>query len=195
MMHRNFHRKFLCLFLVAAFTSGLALAQTPSSSRITGPIDESVRVTLKGNVHPLAQARFDHGVVPDSFPVERMFLMLKRSPERENALQQFIQDAHTPGSANYHKWLKPEQFGELYGPDDSEMATVIAWLQKHGFSVARVTKGKTAVEFSGTAGQLREAFDTEIHTYVVNGDAHHANNRDPHARKAFSRRLTISLAA
>ena len=75
------------------------------------------------------------------------------------------------------------------------MATVIAWLQKHGFSVARVTKGKTAVEFSGTAGQLREAFDTEIHTYVVNGDAHHANNRDPHARKAFPRRLTISLAA
>ncbi len=179
MMHRNFHRKLLCLFLVAAFTSGLALAQTPSSSRITGPIDESVRVTLKGNVHPLAQARFDHGVVPDSFPVERMFLMLKRSTERENALQQFIQDAHTPGSANYHKWLKPEQFGEVYGPDDSEIATVIAWLQKHGFSVARVTKGKTAVEFSGTSGQLREAFDTEIHTYVVNGDAHHANNHDP----------------
>jgi len=112
--------------------------------------------------------------------------VLQRSPERETALQQFLQDAHTLGSPSHHKWLTPEQFGELYGPDDSAIAAVTAWLQKHGFSVARVTKGKTAVEFSGTAGQFREAFDTEIHTYVINGDTHHANNRDPQIPAAFA---------
>ena len=155
------------------------MAQTKPASRITGPIDDRIRVTLKGNVHPLALLENDRGAVPDSFPVERMFLVLQRPPEREDALRQFLQEAHTLGSASYHKWLKPERFGELYGPDGSEMATVIAWLQRHGFSVARVTKGKTAVEFSGTAGQLREAFNTEIHTYFVDGEEHHANDRDP----------------
>jgi hypothetical protein len=115
-----------------------------------------------------------------------MLLMLKRSPERETALQQFLQDAHTQGSPNYRKWLTPQKFGELYGPDDSEIASVTGWLREHGFSVARVTKGKTAVEFSGSAGQLRESFSTEIHTYFVDGEEHHANNRDPQIPAALA---------
>src|SRR2546427_2433346 len=159
MMHRNFHCAFPCpaivpklfqrsrslrfLVLVSAFTGILAFAQTVPNSRITGPIDDQIRVALKGNVHPLAQARYDQGAVSDSFPAERVLLMLKRSPEREIALQQFIEEAHTRGSPNYHKWLTPEQFGQLYGPDDSEIAAVTGWLQKHGFSVAHVTKGRT----------------------------------------------------
>lgn len=186
MMYRNFHRTFPCLILVIAFTGSLALAQTQLSSGITGPIDDRIRVTLKGNVHSLAQASYDHGAVPDSFPVQRMLLMLKRSPEREIAFQQFIEEAHRPGSSHFHKWLTPQQVGELYGPDDSEIAPVLAWLQRHGFSVAHVTKGKIAVEFSGTAGQLREAFGTEIHTFLIDGEEHHANDRDPQIPAALA---------
>lgn len=158
---------------------GVAQAQSQPAWRITSPIDDRVRITLKGNVHPLALPRYDQGVVPDSLPAERMFLLLQRSPERETALQQFLQDVHTVGSPSYHRWLSPQQFGELYGPDDSDVAAVTGWLQRHGFSVAPVTRGKTAIEFSGTAGQIRDTFHTEIHTYLVNGEQHHANNSDP----------------
>lgn len=45
--------------------------------------------------------------------------------------------------------------------------------------MAQVNRGKTAIEFSGTAAQLRAAFQTELHTYIVNGEVHHANDRDP----------------
>lgn len=169
----------LSLGVLSALGIGSAMTATRRRSRITQALDDRVRVTLKGNTHPLARLEFDRGAVPDSLPTERMLLLLRRSPEREAALRQFLQDAHTPGSASYHQWLKPEQFGELYGPEDSEIATVRAWLQRHGFSVARVTKGKTGIEFSGNEGQIREAFGTEIHTYFVNGEEHHANNRDP----------------
>ncbi|MGD0793865.1 MAG: Ig-like domain repeat protein [Terriglobales bacterium] len=179
--------RFLCyLALFAAITSNLALAQSQPTFRLTQPYDSARRVTLKGNVHPLAQSRYDQGAVPDSFPAERMLLLLQRSPAREAALRQFIQSAHRLGSPSYHKWLKPEQFGKLYGPDDSDIATVTAWLQSHGFSVARVSKGKTAIEFSGNAGQLREAFNTEIHTYLINGEEHHANDRDPQIPAALA---------
>jgi hypothetical protein len=182
---------FLCfLVLFAAIASSLALAQSQPAARITQPIDDRFRVTLQGNVHPLAQPRFDQGAVPDSFPAERMFLLLQRSPEQEFALREFIHDAHTSGSASYHQWLKPEQLGSLYGPADSDIAAVTAWLQAHGFSVARVTKGKTAIEFSGNAGQLREAFNTEIHTYLVNGVEHHANNHDPQIPAALASVVT-----
>jgi len=42
-----------------------------------------------------------------------------------------------------------------------------------------VTKGKTVVEFSGNAGQVRNAFGTEIRKYNVKGEEHFANASDP----------------
>jgi hypothetical protein len=172
--------------LFAAVAASLAVAQTLSGSRITQAIDDQQRVTLKGNVHPLAQARFDQGVVADSFPAERMLMLLQRSPEQEAALRQFLQDVHTPGNPSYHKWLAPEEFGKAYGPSDADVAGVSAWLESHGFSVAAAGKGKTAIEFSGNAGQVREAFHTEIHTYRIKGVEHHANDRDPQIPAALA---------
>jgi len=173
----------LCLILtLCAFSA----AQTPSDSRITQPINDAVRVPLKGNVHPLAQARFDLGAVSDSFPASRMVLLLQRSPGREAALQQFLEEAHRPGSPRFHKWLKPDQFGELYGLTDSEITTVSNWLQRQGFSIGRVNRGKNAIEFSGTAGQIRSTFHTEIHAYLIKGEEHYANNLDPQIPSALA---------
>jgi len=176
-------------FIFATFIGAISTvtgAQSQPASRITQPIDDRVRVTLKGNVHPLAQARYDQGLVADSFPADRMLLLLERSPDRELALQQFLQEAHRPGSPSYHRWLTPQQFAADYGPTDSEIAAVQGWLEQQGFSVKRVTRGKTAIEFSGTAGQVRSAFHTEIHIYAVNGDQHYANNLDPQVPAALA---------
>jgi hypothetical protein len=115
-----------------------------------------------------------------------MLLILQRPAERESALRQFLQDAHAPGNPSFHQWLKPEQFGALYGPNDADIAAVTSWLQSHGFSVKRITKGKTAIEFSGTAGKLRQAFHTEIHAYLINNTTHHANNNDPQIPAALA---------
>ena len=37
----------------------------PPQARIAGAIDDSIRVTLKGNTHPLARPEFDRGMAPD----------------------------------------------------------------------------------------------------------------------------------
>ena len=118
-----------------------AASQAASSlvtTRLTQPIDESARVTLKGTVHPLAKAANDRGAAPDSMPLDRLQLVLKRSDAQESALRQLVSDLHTPGSASYHKWLTPDQFGKQFGPSDQDVATVESWLQSHGFSVTKV---------------------------------------------------------
>jgi hypothetical protein len=66
------------VFLVFALYV-LAQAQSRPASRVTSPIDDRARIRLKGNVHPLALSGYDLGAVPDSFPADRMFLLLKRS--------------------------------------------------------------------------------------------------------------------
>jgi subtilase family serine protease len=152
-----------------------AFAQQQAALLVTHPIDESTLVTLHGTVHPLAQPNNDRGAVADSFPAPRMLLLLNRPPDRDAALQQFLQAAHTRGSASYHQWLTPDQFGAQFGAADADIATASAWLTAHGLAVARTSKSRQFIEFSGTAGALRQAFHTEIHRYEVNGESHYAN--------------------
>jgi hypothetical protein len=168
---------------VSLLISSAALpAQTGQSivpSRIVSTIDENSRVSLHGYVHPLANATNDRGAAPDSQPLSRMHLVLKRSPAQEAALQQYISGAHTPGSSTYHQWLTPDQFGSKFGPSDQDIATVASWLAAHGFAVTGVEPGKQVIEFTGSAGQLREAFNAQIHQYEVNGSMHFAAANEP----------------
>jgi subtilase family serine protease len=118
------------------------------------------------------------GKAPADLPTNRMLLVLKRSPEQEYALRKLLDDQQDKVSPNYHKWLTPEQYGKQFGPTDSDMQTIVLWLQSQGFQVGS-TKGRTVLEFSGNAGQVQEALHTTIHKYIVNGEEHWANASDP----------------
>ncbi len=98
-----------------------------------------------------------------------MIVMLKRPAERDAGLQEYLREAHTASSPGYHKWVSPEEFGARFGARDEDVQQVEAWLQAHGFAVTRLTKSRGYLEFSGTAAQVREALQTEIHQYEVDG--------------------------
>src|SRR5262245_44017789 len=93
---------------------------------ITRRVDESELTVLKGNTHPVARSEFDRGAAPASLPMDRMLLVIKRSPEREAALTKLMDEHLYRSSPNYHKWLTPAQFGEQFGPSDEDVQTVRA---------------------------------------------------------------------
>jgi subtilase family serine protease len=174
-------RAVTCAILLLAAGAGLP-AQTQKAvvpSRVVGPVDDTQLVKLSGNVHPLARAEYDQGALPDSQPMSRMMLVLQRSAAQEQTLQQLLDAQQTKSSGSYHAWLSPEQFGQQFGPSDADVQAVTDWLTKQGFQVASVAKGKTVIEFSGDVAQVRNAFHTEIHRFVVNGEEHFANVSDP----------------
>jgi len=138
--------------------------------RLTQPIVESNRVVLGGTIHPLATAANDRGAVSDGMALNRIQVVLKRSDAQEAALKQAIAAMHQKGSASYHQWLTPEEFGKQYGPTDADIATLTSWLGSHGFSVTKVNPGKQTLEIAGTAGQFRDAFHAQIHSYQVKGE-------------------------
>jgi len=170
----------LLVVSLLTFAVGRASAQTPPvRARITEAVDETNRVQLRGNVHPLARPEFDQGVVADSQPATRALLLLQRSPEQEAALRQLMDDQQNKASANFHAWLTPEQFGKKFGPADADIQAVTDWLTSHGFQNIKVGKGRTVIEFSGNVGQVRNAFQTEIHRFHVKGEEHFANVSNP----------------
>ena len=153
--------------------------QSSTPSRIAQSIDEAKRIILHGNTHPLARAENERGVAPERLPLDRMLLVLRRSSQQQAALDQLLAGLHDPTSPNFHRWLSPQEFGRQYGPSDEDLRTVTTWLESHGLQVNRVSNGRVLIEFSGTAGQVRDAFHTEIHKYSANGREHWANAADP----------------
>ncbi|HEY6905405.1 MAG TPA: S53 family peptidase [Candidatus Acidoferrales bacterium] len=172
--------RLLAIPALSFLASAACFAQVPSARvRITQPVDETKLTVLHGNTHPLARPQFDRGATPYSLPMQRMQLVLKRSAERETALETLMAQQQDKSSPNYHRWLTPDQFGSEFGPSDQDIQTVTSWLQSHGFQVNNVSKGRMLIEFSGDAAQVQEAFHTPIHSFVVNGVHHWANVNDP----------------
>ena len=170
--------------LAFALSLQLTHAQTANTTRtlqvlITQAVDERNLVTLRGNTRPEAVPGNDRGPVADSLPMEHMLLQLRRPPEQEIVLKRFTDQVEDPASPNFHKWLTPEQFGQNFGVAQQDLDVITRWLQSHGFSVNLVYPSRMVIDFSGKAGQVREAFHTEIHNLNVKGERHIANSSSP----------------
>ncbi len=184
------HKKHLCklstLFALACFATLGAVAQSSAPRRITQAIEETKIVTLKGHVIPVATAANDLGPVVDSFDIDHMQLVLQRSAEQEQALNQLMEEQNDRTSPNFHHWLTAAEFGEQFGVAQEDIDTLTSWLESHGFRVNKVYTNRMLIDFSGTAGQLQDTFHTSIHQLDVNGEAHIANMSDPWIPAAFA---------
>src|SRR5229473_2410343 len=176
--------------LAVLFAESAVNAQVESGwharPRITQGISEMNRVALQGNIRPEARLANDRGPVASNFVMDHMLLQLKRSPEQEAALQQFIDELHTKDSPNFHHWLTAQEFGERFGLAKSDLDTVTAWLESHGLRVNVVYPSGMLIDFSGTAAQVRKAFQTEIHYLDVKGEKHVGNISDPRIPAALT---------
>ena len=165
------------LALMAATPS--VKAQSSAPRLITQPINPAQLATLAGNTRPEANPANDRGMVPDSMPLDHMLLQLRRSDVQEQAFRTLIDQLHDRYSPNFHKWLSVGEIGTRFGPATADIQAVTGWLAQNGFAVNVVYTNGMVIDFSGTAGQVRAAFHTEIHQLSVNGVTHIANMSDP----------------
>jgi len=183
------------LYVAGVLTSGVSvslclgvatLGQTASQSQVVEAVQSDKVITLRGNVHPMARPANDRGLLPDQQPVTKMHVLLQRSAAQETALQQLMTQQLDSTSPKFHAWLTPQEFGQQFGPADSDVQAVKNWLTSQGFTGLKVNNGKTLIEFNGTAGQVRNAFHAEIHSLSVRGEEHFANMQEPQIPAALA---------
>ena len=172
--------------VLAAVLCWVCASAPAEQHSITLKVDENSLTRLPGHVSRAARPEFDRGRAPDSLPQEHILMMLRRSGPKEQELQQFIGRQYDPHSPDFHRWLTPQQFGERFGPSTQDIGKVTQWLRQYGFRLNNVPAGGLFVDFSGTAGQVAQAFHTEIHHYRVNGQDHYANASDPYIPSALA---------
>jgi subtilase family serine protease len=160
-----------------------ALASVPvtpaATARISGPISDTETTTLRGEVSGMVAVSKDLGRVDDRLAMPHLQLLLKRSPERQAALDTLVSEQLKPGSASYHQWVQPSELFGAFGPSRSDIDKTVAWLTGRGFTVNRVSATGMVIDFAGTARQAEDAFHTEIHNLSHAGNAHIANTREP----------------
>ena len=144
--------------------------------RVTARVDNSKRTTLYGHVSGAIRMSKDMGRMDPGTPTGRMIMVLNSDDEQKRELRRVIDEQHDKRTANYHQWLKPEDFGARFGVHDSDISQVETWLKSQGFTVEDVSKSKRVIHFSGTTGQLEKAFKTQMHSYQHRGKTEVANN-------------------
>jgi subtilase family serine protease len=169
--------------MAAVCLVGPLYAATP---RIVGPIDETNRVELKGQVHRAVREAQDLGPVDRAEPAERIMLLLHGSADQEAGLEQFLREVQTPKHPNYHRWLTPKTFGERYGVAPTDLAALVTWLQSKGFRIDEAPVGGRSLLISGTIGQVNDAFATRLRRYRWHGESHVANAQNPSVPAALA---------
>ena len=152
--------------------------QAQTSARITEKIDATASVRIEHSRHSLLKSAKDQGRVDGGLRMDRMMLLLKPSPQQEQALNSLIASQQDKQSPSYHQWLTPAQYAARFGPSQVDLEQITGWLRQQGFTVNSVAAGKQWVEFSGNAAQVEAAFRTEMHHFLVNGEKHVANATD-----------------
>ncbi len=161
--------------IVASFGS---IAQAAVRDRIISSINGGSHIALPGTVVARAKRSTDLGLAPADTKLESLSLRFNLTAAQQADLTQLLAAQLNPGSPSYHQWLTPQQFDARFGLSSADLAKVSAWLTSQGFTITS-NAGSIAINFSGTAAQVQQAFGTSIHTLSLNGERHIANVTDP----------------
>ncbi|HMG88216.1 MAG TPA: protease pro-enzyme activation domain-containing protein [Terracidiphilus sp.] len=164
----------VCGWIAACAVATTAMAAQTPAPRIRSEISNVAVSPLKATQQPLGSTELDAGRMPSDARLNGMSIVFNRSAAQEADLQALIAAQQDPRSPQYHQWLSPEQFGARFGMAQSDIDQVQTWLQQQGFAIDSVARGRTMIRFSGTARQVEQAFQTQMHYFSGNGEKHFA---------------------
>lgn len=167
---------FVAVACTQAGISQIVLAHP--SVRVTAPVDDKNLTTLNGNASTFRPLDDDEGPVAPGTPIGKIRLLFRRNQAQEVELQRFLDSVQNPHSPQHHQWLNPREYGARFGIADEDLSAVKEWLQREGFTIEEVPSSKTFVTFSGTVGQVEQAFHTSVHSYLAKSVQYHRNATD-----------------
>ena len=145
---------------VLATSSSTVVWSAPSRPQALVP---SALTVLRASTSPPAPA---HSVAlgPLSPSVELHIDVTLRLPD-PSAVTAFITSVSDRRSADFHHFLRPGQFGQLFGPPPSEVTAVDAVLRSDGLHPGQLTSNRLSIPVTAPASALDRAFHVSLASY------------------------------
>ena len=182
------------VLLCATALFGCATAASASPLIVT-PVDAATTTVITGEKSSLLAHAADLGPLEAAAALPHVQLELRRPASLQASLDALVRDQQDSTSPSYHKWLTADAL-RAYGPDQSDIDQVLAWLRASGLSVNAVSPSGMSIDFSGSASSVAAAFHTALHMVkTADGETHIANITDlaiPAALAPVVRGATLS---
>lgn len=170
-MRRNLVRNLLFVF-AALLLIGVSLI----AARMAVRADLNPRVTLTGQTVPLVQQAHLLQATDTNQQLQLSIGLKLRNPAE---LDNLLSAIYNPQSPQYHHYLTPEQFDQLFAPTPDQVQQVVAFLQSQGLTVTKIASDSLLIDATGSVGQVQQAFQTQINNYQSGDRTFYANATPP----------------
>jgi kumamolisin len=112
-----------------------------------------------------------------------------------NEAESLLKVVSTPGNSQYHQFLTADQFVARFAPADTDVAKIVAALNKYGLIAQRATA--TTLKVTGMPADMERAFSVSLHSYQVpaHGNAPGYTFYAPLGRAVIPTEIAGSIAA
>src|SRR5438270_5454655 len=149
--------------------------------------DPHQRVTLYGQAVPLVQqARLLQAADAN----QQLNLSIGLRLRNQADLDSLLSAIYDPQSPQYHQYLTPDQFNQLFAPTPDQVKQVEAFLQSQGLTVTGVASNNLLIDAAGTVAQAQQTFKTKINTYQLGSRTFYANATAPTVPGSLSQLIT-----
>ena len=166
----------LTFFLAASWQAG---AQPSTDTHANpGSLARVSQVPLAG--HTVQQVLDGTAVRVGHYnPEQKLRLVLAVQPPHMAEEEQFLEELHTKGSPNFHKYLSAEEWNERFGPSAEDEQKVVDWAESQGFTVTHRFANRLLVDVEAPVSAIEKALGVTINNYQVGDEVDFANDRDP----------------
>lgn len=95
----------------------------------------------------------------------RLELGIGLSLRNQGALSNLLHRIYDPASADFHRFLTPEEFTERFGPTEAAVSAVAAFARAHGLEVRGTSANRMLVDVGGSAADVERAFGVRLLVY------------------------------
>lgn len=181
-MQRNIVRNLL--FAMVAF---LLIGTSLIAVRMAVHADLNQRVTLYGQAVPLVQQAH---LLQAADVNQQLNLSIGLQPRNQADLDNLLSALYDPQAPQYHQFLTPDQFNQLFAPTSDQVQQVVTFLQGQGLTVTSVAPNNLLIDASSTVAQAQHTFNTQINTYQLGSHSFYANATAPTIPGSISQLIT-----
>ena len=109
----------------------------------------------------------------------KLRMVLAIMPPHMAEEEEFLEELHTKGSPNFHKFLTSEEWDARFAPSVDDERKVVEWAESQGLTVTHRFSNRLLVDLEAPAGLIEKAFGVAINRYQVGDEIDYSNDRDP----------------
>src|SRR5262249_55842594 len=161
----------------------LLIAASLLAIRVVVRADQNQRLTLNGQAVPLIQQA---QLMQTTDPNQQLNLSIGLQLRNPADLDSLLSAIYNPQSPQYHQYLTPDQFNQLFAPTPDQVQQVVSFLQAQGLTVTSIAPNNLLINAAGSVAQVEQAFNIQINNYQLGNQTFYANATSPSTPASIS---------